>query len=174
MKKRFFSLFCIFMLLLSACAAKADSPADGGQEEQQGAGLTDAEGTRQVSVFVPDAQAEYLTGSYVDVPARESLPEMLINGLAAKGALPETVKIIECAFQVEEGRLRLDLNSAYLDALEAGGSAGESMTLYAVVNTFLFNYPTADSFVLTVEGKTIETEHGVYADPFTEMQYLRE
>ncbi len=48
------------------------------------------------------------------------------------------------------------------------------MTLYAVVNTFLFNYPDASSLALTVDGKNIETEHSSYKNPFTEMQYLRE
>jgi len=74
----------------------------------------------------------------------------------------------------ESATLKLDLNSAYLTALGAGGSAGETMTLYSVVNTFLFNYPDASSLALTVDGKNIETEHSSYKNPFTEMQYLRE
>lgn len=174
MKKKIFALFCAFILVLSACSPKGGDASADGQGEQQGVETLDPEESKNVAVFIPDAQAEYLTGAYVTVPARESLPEMLIDGLIAKGALPSDVDIIECTFKFMDGRFTLDLNEAYLNALEAGGSAGELMTLYAVVNTFLFNYPTADSLILTVEGKSIETEHGVYKDPFTEMQYLRQ
>ena len=168
MKKRIFALLCAFMLILAACSPNGtDVP-----PTEQDADSTEAEASKQVAVFVPDAQAEYLTGTYVAVPERESLPEMLIDGLISNGAIPEDVSIIE--FDDTSATLKLDLNSAYLTALGAGGSAGETMTLYAVVNTFLFNYPDASSLALTVDGKNIETEHSSYKNPFTEMQYLRE
>ena len=169
MKKQFLALLCVFALLLTACTAKAgkpESPADGTTGQQ--------EGTEQVAVYVPDAQAEHLTGTYVSVPSGMSLPERLVAGLIAAGALPEEVKLLDCSFDAAAGSFKLNLNGAYLDALEASGSAGETMLLYAVVNTFLFNYPTASSLVVTVEGNAIETEHGLYSEPFTEMEYLRE
>ncbi len=174
MKRRFFALLCALMLVLSACSSKGTDAAGGSADTQQDTEPLDPEETQQVAVFVPDAQAEYLTGAYVTVPSRASLPEMLIDGLISQGALPEGVEIIQCSFKFMDGRFELDLNSDYLTALEAGGSAGEAMTLYSVVNTFLFNYPTAESLILTVEGKSIETEHGVYKDPFREMQHLRQ
>lgn len=169
MKQKLISLLCALSLLLTACAAKAEKTASPAEKAEG----TQAE-TVQVAVFVPDAQAEYLTGSYANVPAGKSLPEQLIAGLIQSGALPEGVAINECSFKTEEGSFTLDLNSAYLDAVASSGSAGETMLLYAVVDTFLFNYPSATSFVLTVDGQPIETEHGLYNAPFTEMEYLRQ
>lgn len=169
MKKQFLALLCVLTLMLAACTASAGKPESPGDKTagEQGA-------AEQVAIYVPDAQAEHLTGTYVDVPAGSSLPERLVAGLIAAGALPEDVKLLDCSFDAAAGSFKLNLNEAYLNALEASGSAGETMLLYAVVNTFLFNYPTASSLVLTVEGNAIETEHGLYSEPFTEMAYLRE
>lgn len=170
MKKRLSAVLCaLALLVLAACTASAGKP--GASEDAAGGKEGAAE---QVAVYVPDAQAEHLTGTYIDVPTGMSLPERLIAGLIAAGALPEEVKLIDCSFDAAAGSFKLNLNGAYLDALEASGSAGETMLLYTVVDTFLFNYPTTKSLVLTVEGNAIETEHGLYSEPFTEMEYLRE
>lgn len=169
MKKQLLALLCALALLLTACTARAGKPEPTGAEAAGNQGAAE-----QVAVYVPDAQAEHLTGTYVSVPAGSSLPERLIAGLIAAKALPEDVKLLDCSFDAAAGSFKLNLNGAYLTALEGSGSAGETMLLYAVVNTFLFNYPTAKALVLTVEGDTIETEHGLYSEPFTEMAYLRE
>ena len=166
MKKRFFAVFCI-LLMLSGCTAskpEAEAPPEEPAEPV----------TKQAAIFVPDDQAEYLQGEYITVIADEPLPEQLIAALAEAKVIPEDVEIVDCQYKLVDGKVKLDLNGAFLDALEGSGSAGEAMILYSVVDTFLFNFPMAGSLILTAEGECIETEHGSYAEPFTELQYLRQ
>ncbi len=166
MKKRFFAVFCI-LLMLSGCTAskpEAEAPPEEPAEPV----------TKQAAIFVPDDQAEYLQGEYITVIADEPLPEQLIAALAEAKVIPEDVEIVDCQYKFVDGKVKLDLNGAFLDALEGSGSAGEAMILYSVVDTFLFNFPMAGSLILTAEGECIETEHGSYGEPFTELQYLRQ
>ncbi|RKJ78579.1 hypothetical protein D7X33_09665 [Butyricicoccus sp. 1XD8-22] len=166
MKKRFFAVFCI-LLMLSGCTAskpEAEAPPEEPAEPV----------TKQAAIFVPDDQAEYLQGEYITVIADEPLPEQLIAALAEAKVIPEDVEIVDCQYKFVDGKVKLDLNGAFLDALEGSGSAGEAMILYSVVDTFLFNFPMAGSLILTAEGERIETEHGSYGEPFTELQYLRQ
>lgn len=171
MKKRVFAVFCVLMLILSGCSGKeTDAP-----DAEAGPDMEDApEPTKQAAIFVPDEQAEYLQGAYITVRANDPLPGQLISGLIDARALPEDVEILDCQFRFMDGKFELNLNEAFLTAMRGSGSAGETMLLYSVVDTFLFNYPTAHSLVLTADGKSIETEHGVYDEPFSELQYLRQ
>lgn len=167
MKKRLFAVFCA-LLMLAGCTAP------GAGEEKPAEPAEPAEPvTKQAAIFVPDEQAEYLQGEYITVLADEPLPGQLIDALVEAAVIPEDVEIVDCQYKFVDGKVKLDLNGAFLDALQGSGSAGEAMMLYSVVDTFLFNFPSAGSVVLTVEGESIETEHGSYSEPFTELQYLR-
>ncbi len=163
MKRRLFAIFCVLMLTLSGCTEQDADAADVPEAEQP---------TKQAAIFVPDAQGKYLQGAYITVKANDPLPEQLIAGLINAKALPSDVEIVECQFRFMDGRFELDLNEAFLTALQEGDPTGEALTLYSVVDTFLFNYPTAKSLILTVEGDNIETGRFSYEEPFTELGQL--
>lgn len=169
MKKRIFALLCILMLVLAGC-----SPKPVGEPDTPDAPEVEEPKTIGVTVFVPDDQAEYLTAATVDIPeiGNEEMPDTLIRGLADAGVIPEDVAVQN--FADADGALALDLSAPYLTALQASGSAGESMLLYAVVNTFFTHYEDAESLTLTVDGNVIETGHNLYDAPFTEMLYVAE
>lgn len=162
MKKRILAALGVLLLALSGCAKK--EPDEAPPEEEQPA--------KQAAIFIPDAQAEYLVGEFVTVRANDPLPEQLIAALADAGVLPEDVEIVSSQLLFVDGQFELDLNEAFQTALQSSGSAGETMTLYAVVDTFLFNFPTARSLTLTVGGESVSTDHAVYDQPFTELGCL--
>ena len=60
----------------------------------------------------------------------------------------------------------MDFNTAFADRLNAMGTAGESVTIAATVNTFLSAY-NARTVLITVEGNTLESGHVIYDMPLT-------
>ena len=140
-KKILAAMLCVCILALGVAGCSEQQ-----QKEQP-------EKTETVSLYLPDEQAEYVAGA-------------LIAALVEQGALPEGTAVKK--FSKEEDALMLDLNQTFADALMQSGTAGETMILASVVDTFLVYYGAA-SLTLTAEGQTLETGHSIYDEPFTQV-----
>lgn len=125
----------------------------------------DAQQPQSVVLYVPDEQAQSLTATGAEV--KNSSDQALIDGLIAAGALPAGTEV-QSSVQKDDV-LTLDMNAAYGNAVRTSGTAGETMLVYAVVNTFV-QARGVQSVLLTVEGATLETGHAVYDQPL-EMAY---
>ncbi len=120
-----------------------------------------------VSLYLPDEQAELVEETKMEIKVKgDDIAGAMIAALVEQGALPEGVAVKQ--FTQEEDTLTLDLNQAFADALMETGTAGETMMLAAVVDTFLVHYGAA-SLTLTAEGQTLETGHAIYDEPFTQV-----
>ena len=79
-----------------------------------------------------------------------------MDALIAAGSLPEGVKVQSSS--LENGTLTLD---AFGEAIRASGTAGETLKIYALVNTFA-QARGATAVLITVDGKVLESGHEVY------------
>lgn len=119
----------------------------------------------ELRLYFPDAQAQYLVLESRKVstqadPEEEAI-EQLIKGPQSKdlrGSLPGGTKLVG---------LEISGDTAYVDFSKdlvknhPGGSAGETMTIYSVVNT-LAQFAGITKVKFLVEGKTVETLAGHY------------
>lgn len=152
-KKILVWMLCVCMIAFGAvgCSQKQ------GQENR----------TETVTLYLPDEQAEYVEQTELEITiAGEDIAGALISALVKQGALPDGVAIK--AFSKVEDILTLDLNQAFADAVSNSGTAGETMLMASVADTFLAYYGAA-SLTITAEGQTIETGHTIYDEPFTQI-----
>ena len=98
-------------------------------------------GTESVTIYVPDEQGETLTPTGAD--AKDDSDQSLVDALIAAGSLPEGVKVQSSS--LENGTLTLDMNAAFGEAIRASGTAGETLKIYALVNTFAQAQPQCSS-----------------------------
>ncbi len=105
-------------------------------------------GTESVTIYVPDEQGETLTPTGAD--AKDDSDQSLVDALIAAGSLPEGVKVQSSS--LENGTLTLDMNAAFGEAIRASGTAGETLKIYALVNTFA-QARGATAVLITVDGK---------------------
>lgn len=87
-------------------------------------------------------------------------PDIIIGQLVGAGAIPDSVTVV--SFGEDQGEngliLKLDLSSNFVEGLLNMGTAGEYLTMGAVVNSFLDTYQ-ADGIEITAGGNVIETGH---------------
>ena len=114
-------------------------------------------GTESVTIYVPDEQGETLTPTGAD--AKDDSDQSLVDALIAAGSLPEGIKVQSSS--LGNGTLTLDMNSAFGEAIRSSGSAGETLMIYALVDTFA-QARGATAVLITVDGKVLESGHEVY------------
>lgn len=104
-----------------------------------------------------------------EVSAMEQLTaENIISALAGHNIVPIGTKVN--AFEEEEkdkGKaLQLDLDKAFREYLKTMNNESEKIILASITATFLEAYD-AESIMITVDGKVLETNHAVYEKPFS-------
>ncbi|MDE6663390.1 MAG: GerMN domain-containing protein [Lachnospiraceae bacterium] len=104
-----------------------------------------------------------------EVSAMEQLTaENIISALAGHNIVPIGTKVN--AFEAEEkdkGKaLQLDLDKAFREYLKTMNNESEKIILASITATFLEAYD-AESIMITVDGKVLETNHAVYEEPFS-------
>ena len=164
MFKRLLAALCAVAL----CAAmvgcgKTDTPNDQTtqQEEQQ------AE-TKTVTLYLPDDQAESVVPTETEIKVSgEDEAADLMAALVEQGVLPAEVAVNSLT-KDDNNNLTLDVNAAFAEALSSSGTAGETMMIASVADTFLAYYGAA-SLLITVDGGTLETGHALYDEPFTQI-----
>lgn len=105
-----------------------------------------------------------------EVSAMEQLtPENLISALAGHNIVPIGTKVNVFYAEKEAGKamaLQLDLDKAFREYLKTMNNESEKIILASISATFLEAYD-AESILITVDGKTLETNHAVYEEPFS-------
>ena len=89
---------------------------------------------------------------------------VIVEQLIAKDILPQDAAVN--SLTQNEKQLAIDFNTAFQTRLFSLGTAGESLLIQSVVNTFLEAYG-AESVVLTINGAALESGHAVYDFPLT-------
>ena len=112
----------------------------------------------QLTLYLPNENAD---GWNVTKNQREQItPDIIIGQLVGAGAIPDSVTVV--SFGEDQGEngliLKLDLSSNFAEGLLNMGTAGEYLTMGAVVNSFLDTYQ-ADGIEITAGGAVIETGH---------------
>jgi spore germination protein GerM len=120
-----------------------------------------------VFLYFSEREGEYLIGekreilkrSEVKEEAKETIVE-LIKGPKGKliPTLPPQTKLLSLQFD-EEGVAKVNFNKA-LSKDHPGGSSGEMMTVYSIVNSLTLNFPQIKRVQILIEGKAIETIAG--------------
>ena len=118
--------------------------------------------TEEIKVYFSDSQGQYLMTESRGI-RKYNLPEgaveELISGPTAKEAsitIPEGVELL--GLEIEAGRAEVDFSQEIVDD-HWGGSAGEMMTVYSIVNT-LTQFSEIDEVLILVEGEVRESLAG--------------
>lgn len=114
-----------------------------------------------VALYQSNDSADGLVRSTVKLEALTA--ENLTAALVSAGAIPEGTTVR--AFSFGGTQISLDLSGEFAAGVRQMGTAGESVILGSLVNTFLEAYG-AESLNLTVDGAPLETGHNVYEEPF--------
>lgn len=112
----------------------------------------------QLTLYLPNENADgwNVTKNQIE----QVTPDIIIGQLVGAGAIPDSVTVV--SFGEDQGEngliLKLDLSSNFVEGLLNMGTAGEYLTMGAVVNSFLDTYQ-ADGIEITAGRNVIETGH---------------
>lgn len=118
--------------------------------------------TESLTLYLPDGNAEKLEPSTVMVPAVSEVT--ILEQLKWANVLDEAVWINR--FTRKDGVVSIDFIAAFSQQVNSMGTAGETMILGSVVNSFLTAFD-ADTVTITVDGEVLETGHNVYDFPLS-------
>lgn len=139
-------------------------PVKEGKEEKTGGGKATspetATGQMTLTLYFADEQAMYLLPEVREVPKTEAVARAALEELVKGPQVTGHVKTIPAGtrllgIRVENGLAYVDFSREFVDN-HPGGSAGETMTVYSVVNT-LTEFSSIQKVKFLVEGKEIET-----------------
>lgn len=159
MKKKLFILL-LSVGLLTGCSAKQVPPTD------STSGSVVQEQYVQVSLYLPNEQADGLIERSVQVEQSDQMVETLVQTLEVEGALPVGSDVRKWSLSNGDTTLKVDLNDEFAAGIDQKGTAGETAILASLVNT-LWAYYEPDELILTVDGQPLETGHNIYDAPFT-------
>lgn len=165
--KRFLAicLCSVLALSLTACGPeKSPDPAETKPAVETADPVEPSEKSELVTVtyYHGDEDMAHVVPETAEIP--ECTPQALMDLLVEKGVLTETVTVN--TFSDEKGELRLDLSGSFATQMQSTGSAGETMMMASVVNTFLTTFD-ATSLLLTVDGEPLTTGHMIYDEALT-------
>ncbi len=118
--------------------------------------------TDEVILYFSTRDAMYLVGEKREVAVEEiyfNTVAGLIEGPRASDlspTIPEEVKLL--GIEIKDGTASINFNQALIEN-HWGGSSGESLTVYSVVNT-LTQFPDIDRVQFLIEGEKVETLAG--------------
>ncbi len=101
-----------------------------------------------------------------EITLSEVSPETILGLLGRHNIVSIDTKAQSFEEIYDDGKrvLKLDLSKQFKDYIGMMGTDGEDIVIAGLVNTFLDIYK-ADSLILTVAGKTLETGHNIYNKP---------
>jgi germination protein M len=122
---------------------------------------------KEVVIYFSDSQGEYLVGEKREISKKNEVKEEakeaiieLIRGPKGKliPTLPPRTKLL--ALQINDaGLAEVDFSPA-LSKDHPGGSTGEMMTVYSIVNSLSLNFPQIKRVQILIDGKPAETITG--------------
>lgn len=163
-------------LLMFVLTAAACSPKPSGTN--QGPPVQAPTDTRESSGMKTEKAVLYLAGPNAQGVVRvertkpleaELVPflvEQLKDGHEAGWIIPKEARLLSYKRQGE--LLVLDFSQGFLTGFP-GGTAGESITMAGIANTFT-ELPYVKKVLVLVEGKTFETGHNIYDEPLQRME----
>ena len=167
MKKVLIIILCLFMLTACTCPQNIQPTTVTTEESLPPATTQCAEPETTVisasfTAYRGNANADGLLSREVQVP--EITPSVVLSALIDDGVVPSTVSVL--TLNQKDQQLQIDFNDAFLQHLCSMGTAGETILVGSVVNTFLSAYD-AQSVIITVNGEIPESGHVVYDFPLT-------
>ena len=144
-----------------------DSPStDSSTAEQNTApepgGTPDAVETIDIVLYFSDDQGEKLVKEVRSVPATDTVAKAavveLIKGPSRAGVATIPADTTLLGVSIRDGVAEVDLSREFVDN-HRGGSAGEKMTVYSIVNT-LTEFRTVKAVRFLVEGERLDTIAG--------------
>ena len=117
---------------------------------------------KEISVYFSTQEAMYLTAEKrlvgQDKLYKNTVEELILgpSDPVHNRTVPEGVKVRD--IKVEEGLARVDFNRALVDN-HWGGSTGERMTVYSIVNT-LTQFDEIDRVLILIDGQKVDTLAG--------------
>lgn len=158
----FLAVICLGVtaLLLAGCGGSREAKPDPAQNQPPANGAP-KETPVKIILYFSDSQADKLVPEEREVvrngqPLEEIIVRELIKGPAKKGLLktiPESARLL--SLTVKEGVAYVNF-SREIQTKHWGGSAGESMTVYSVVNS-LTQLERIKKVQFLVEGKKVES-----------------
>jgi spore germination protein GerM len=122
---------------------------------------------KEVVLYFSDSEGEYLVGEKREISkknevrdeAKEAILE-LIEGPKGKlvPTLPPRTKLL--TLQINDAGLAKVNFSPALSKDHPGGSSGEMMTIYSIVNSLSLNFPQIKKVQILIDGKAVETITG--------------
>src|SRR4030043_666656 len=122
---------------------------------------------KEVVIYFSDSEGEYLVGEKREISkknevkeeAKEAIVER-IKGPKSKliPTLPPRTKLLTLQIN-DAGLAKVNFSSA-LSKDHPGGSSGEMMTVYSIVNSLSLNFPQIKRVQILIDGKPIETIAG--------------
>jgi spore germination protein GerM len=122
---------------------------------------------KEVVIYFSDSEGEYLVGEKREIvrknevkeEAKEAIIE-LIRGPKGKliPTLPPRTKLL--TLQINDAGLAKVNFSPALSKDHPGGSSGEMMTVYSIVNSLTLNFPQIKRVQILIDGKPVETITG--------------
>jgi spore germination protein GerM len=122
---------------------------------------------KEVVLYFSDSEGEYLVGEKREISkknevrdeAKEAILE-LIEGPKGKlvPTLPPRTKLL--TLQINDAGLAKVNFSPALSKDHPGGSSGEMMTIYSIVNSLSLNFPQIKKVQILIDGKPVETITG--------------
>jgi len=119
---------------------------------------------KEVLIYFSDSEGEYLVGEKREIlkknevkeEAKEAIIE-LIKGPKGRliPTLPPRTKLL--TLQINDAGLAKVNFSPALSKDHPGGSSGEMMTVYSIVNSLSLNFPQIKRVQILIDGKPIET-----------------
>lgn len=174
MKKILSAILCsVLIFTLAACGkfeVKKDSNSKDIVKEEPKELKDDQIKSREVLLYFSDDQAMYLVGEKRDIekPTAKNIVEELVKGPKEQSetigklhaTLPNDLEILDV--QIKEGIAYVDFKANVTEKI-SGGSAGEGMALYSIINTLVLDEELGVTKVqFLLEGQTVETIKGHY------------
>jgi len=122
---------------------------------------------KEVLLYFSDSDGEYLVGEKREISKKKEVKEEakeaiieLIRGPKGKliPTLPPRTKLLD--LQINDAGLAKVNFSPALSKDHPGGSSGEMMTVYSIVNSLSLNFPQIKRVQILIDGKPAETITG--------------
>lgn len=116
---------------------------------------------KEVIVYIADDEGERLAPKKTLIPdgsveseVREAVKTAIRDG---EGTIPESTRVLRV--NIKQRSASIDLSKEVSDD-HPGGSTGEILTVYSIVNTIALNFPEIEEVQILIEGRKAETLKG--------------
>lgn len=149
----------------SGGAKPEDKETPEGQKATEGESAPSAGDKVALTLYFPDSQAEHLVREVREVTKGDTgLPDLVIKelvkgptALGLGGSIPKEAQLVS-PVKIEDGVAYVDFNKEF-QSKHWGGSTGEIMTIYSIVNS-LTELEGIKSVVFLIEGKPLDSLAG--------------